>query len=53
MRHVPFVIGHAEAEAWLRHMTASVQAAGMQPEDEKQLLEYLVMAAGSLVNART
>ena len=28
MRHVPFVIGSAEAEAWLRHMTAAVEAAG-------------------------
>jgi hemoglobin len=53
MRHVPFVIGQAEAAAWLRHMTGSVQAAGMQPDDEQQLLEYLAMAAGSLVNART
>jgi hemoglobin len=53
MRHVPFVIGQAEAQAWLRHMTASVRAAGMQPDDEQQLLEYLAMAAESLVNART
>ena len=53
MRHVPFVIGQREAEAWLRHMTSSVRAAGMQADDEQQLLEYLGMAASSLVNART
>lgn len=53
MRHVPFVIGQTEAEAWLRHMTASVRVAGMEPDDEHQLLDYLAMAAGSLVNART
>jgi hemoglobin len=53
MRHVPFVIGQAEAEAWLQHMTASVRAAGMAPDDEQQILEYLTMAASSLVNART
>ncbi|HEY6624438.1 MAG TPA: globin [Acidimicrobiales bacterium] len=51
MRHLPFVIGPAEAEAWLGHMTAAVQAGGMEPADEAQLLEYLAMAAGSLVNA--
>jgi hemoglobin len=50
---VPFVIGQREAEAWLRHMTSSVRAAGMQADDEQQLLEYLGMAASSLVNART
>jgi hemoglobin len=53
MRHVPFTIGQAEAEAWLRHMTAAVRAGGMEPDDEEQILEYLAMAAESLVNART
>ena len=51
MRHMPFAIGPAEAEAWLAHMTAAVRAGGMEPEDEEQLLEYLAMTAGSLVNA--
>jgi hemoglobin len=53
MRHVPFTIGQAEAEAWLRHMTAAVRAGHMDPDDEQQLLDYLAMAAESLINART
>lgn len=52
MRHVPFVIGSAQAEAWLRHMTDAVGAAGLEPTDEEQLLDYLSMAANSLINAR-
>lgn len=51
MRHVPFVIGTAEADAWLRHMTAAVHASGLEPPDEEQLLDYLGMAARSLINA--
>jgi hemoglobin len=50
MRHARFAIGTAEADAWLRHMTDAVQASGMEPDDEQELLEYLTMAARSLVN---
>ncbi len=50
MRHAPFAIGSAEADAWFRHMTAAVRAAGMDPDDERELLEYLAMAAQSLIN---
>jgi hemoglobin len=50
MRHAPFPIGSAAAEAWLRHMTNAVKGAGMAPPDEAELLEYLAMAARSLVN---
>lgn len=50
MRHAPFPIGSAAADAWLRHMTAAVADAGMAPADEAELLEYLAMAARSLVN---
>jgi hemoglobin len=53
MRHVPFVIGTAEADAWLGHMTDAVLAAGMTPADQAQMLDYMKMAAKSLVNART
>jgi len=53
MRHAPFPIGRSEADAWLIHMTAAVRAARMQPEDEAQLLDYLDMAARSLINAVT
>jgi hemoglobin len=50
MRHAPFPIGSAAADAWLRHMTAAVDAAGMAPEDREELLEYLSMAARNLIN---
>jgi hemoglobin len=50
MRHARFPIGSAAAEAWLRHMTAAVNDAGMDPADQAELLEYLAMAARSLVN---
>jgi len=52
MRHAPFVIGSAASEAWLKHMTAAVHAAGLDPDDEERMLDYLAMAARSLINAR-
>ena len=51
MRHTPFVIGRTEAEAWMRHMTAAVDAMGMDDDDRTELLDYLSMAARSLQNA--
>ncbi len=53
MRHARFPIGSAEADAWLRHMTAAVQAAEMEPDDQEELLDYLAMAARSLINQPT
>jgi hemoglobin len=50
MRHARFAIGTAEAEAWMRHMTDAVRASGMDADDEQELLDYLSMAARSLVN---
>ncbi|GAA4196726.1 globin [Microbispora amethystogenes] len=51
MRHMPFVIGEAERDAWLRHMGDAVRSLELPPEREKQLWDYLVYAAHSLVNA--
>jgi hemoglobin len=50
MRHAPFPIGKAQSDAWLRHMTDAVIAAHMDPDDQEELLEYLAMAARSLIN---
>jgi len=50
MRHAHFVIGAAERDAWLRHMTAAVKAAGLGAADEGELLSYFAMAARSLEN---
>ncbi len=51
MRHAPFVIGRAEAEAWMLHMGAAVEAMDMAPEDRDELMDYLSMAARTLQNA--
>ena len=51
MRHVPFRIGLAERDAWLRHMRAALDSLGLPPEAERLLWDYLVMAAHSMVNS--
>jgi hemoglobin len=54
MRHVPFVIGPAERDAWLRHMRSAVErmvGRGLSSVDAEELLAYFDMAAQSLVNA--
>ena len=51
LRHRPFAIGAAEAEAWLGHMTDAVDETDLAPADREELLEYLAMAANSLINA--
>jgi hemoglobin len=52
MRHAPFVITDLERDAWLRHMTAAVEASSMSSEDRAELLDYFRMAADTLVNTR-
>lgn len=54
MRHVPFRITPIERDAWLRCMhtaVASIDSATLDDEHRRQLLDYLEMAAHSLVNA--
>ena len=54
MRHVPFVIGPAERDAWLRHMRHAVDQMaerGLPDADADELRAYFDMAAHSLVNA--
>ncbi|WP_049568121.1 globin [Nonomuraea sp. SBT364] len=53
MRHVPFVIGEAERDAWLRHMRDAVDSLELTEEQDKRLWDYLVYAAQSLVNSPT
>jgi hemoglobin len=56
MRHVPFAIGEAERDAWLRHMLASldaVVAARNTPADAAaRIRSYLTDVADFLVNTR-
>jgi hemoglobin len=51
LRHAPFVIGLAERDAWLRHMTDAVRAAGLDGETEAELLGYFEMASRTLINS--
>ncbi|GAA0251985.1 globin [Actinomadura nitritigenes] len=51
MRHVPFVIGEAERDAWLRHMRVAVDELELPEQLEKMLWDYFTMAARSMVNA--
>lgn len=53
MRHVPFRVGAAERDAWLRHMRDAVDELRLPAELEQALWEYLVMAAHSLVNVES
>ncbi|HWE54965.1 MAG TPA: globin [Acidimicrobiales bacterium] len=51
MRHAPFVIGPAQRDAWVRHMTVAVKGAGLSPLDEMQLQSYLTSSAAHLTNS--
>jgi hemoglobin len=50
MRHAPFAIGEAERDAWLSRMRAALDEEHLDEALDKQLWDYLVMAAHSLVN---
>ena len=55
-RHVPFVIGEEERDAWFRHMAAAldslVEERGIAPHVEARMLDHFAQAADFLVNAR-
>ena len=54
MRHVRFRIGYLERDAWLRCMhtaIASIDTSTLDDEHRQELLDYLEMAASSLVNS--
>jgi hemoglobin len=54
MRHAPFQIGPFERDAWLRCMqtaVASVDSATLDDAHRAELLNYVHMAANSLVNS--
>jgi hemoglobin len=56
-RHLPFVIGEAERDAWFSHMAAAldevVVARGIDPGVEAQMIDYFAQAADFMVNARS
>ncbi|WP_062204529.1 globin [Streptomyces sp. NBRC 109706] len=50
MRHAPFTVDRAAHDAWLRHMRDAVDSLELDPKLEKQLWDYLVFAARSMIN---
>lgn len=50
MRHRHFAIGEHERDSWLRHMRTALDELALDPIHDKQLWDYLEMAAHSLVN---
>jgi hemoglobin len=50
MRHARFEIGGRERAAWLKHMTAAVQASDASSADKEELIAYFESASRMLVN---
>ena len=50
LRHLPFAIGRAERDAWMRHMDAAVRAEGLPAPLEATLLDYFERAATFMIN---
>ena len=50
MRHQPFAIGHAERDAWLRHMTAAIDSLDLAPAVRSALLDYFETASTAMIN---
>ena len=54
MRHAPFKVGPIERDAWLRCMhsaVAEIDSTTLDDVHRKELLDYLEMAAHSMVNS--
>lgn len=51
MRHMPFTIGAAERDAWVRHMLAALDEAGFPEPVAPAVREYFERAATFLINA--
>ena len=50
LRHVPFVIGQPERDAWLGHMTAAVESLDIAPQVREALLDYFETASTAMIN---
>jgi len=51
MRHMPFVIGQRERDAWVTHMLAAVDAIGIENPARQEMRNYFRDAATFLINA--
>lgn len=50
MRHAPFPIGQAARDAWLGHMLAALDAAGIPEPAADAMRRYFEMAATAMIN---
>ena len=50
MRHLPFIIGIDERDAWMRHMKAAVEAEQLPDTAKDALLEYFERVATFMMN---
>jgi hemoglobin len=50
MRHLPFRVGAAERDAWMRHMSAAVEAVGIPSPHREAMLAYFTHVADFLRN---
>ncbi|KRV47895.1 globin [Wenjunlia vitaminophila] len=51
MRHAPFRVDRAAHDAWLRLMREAVESLELPEDRERELWDYLVFAAGSMINS--
>ncbi len=50
-RHMPFVIGQAERDAWMNHMITSLKQADTSEDNKVQLLDYFDHVATFMMNS--
>ncbi|MDI9627834.1 MAG: globin [Acidobacteriota bacterium] len=50
IRHSPFRVTSAQRDRWVHHMLTAVDSLGLPPAEDAELREYLVRAAGFMVN---
>lgn len=50
LRHVPFAIGRAERDAWMRHMREAVDSLRIDEALRAELLRYFEAAASAMMN---
>lgn len=50
MRHMPFAIGMAERDAWLAHMLAAIEEAGIPEAESEVLRAYFERSSLAMMN---
>lgn len=50
MRHMPFTIGQAERDAWIKHMQAAIEKEHFPPELHALFMDYFERTATFMMN---